>query len=858
MQSSKCQRGTLFAPLGDNMMKRLSFVLLAIMAFAFPTALAQDFTMADAEAHMDALSEAAEKIDGANEKQLLDLREEIRSIRQEADNFTEPLRSRSEELAGDLDRLAPKPKDEEEVGIELPEITARREALQGEFDKLDSVITQTELNIIEANRLLSDIAILRSQQFYDRIFVRDPPPFKMETLRMAFEYLFSERETLSDKYTHWSSRFETEEEQRVAVFWIVASIISILLLLALIPLWAEDQFFSDFLEREPTYARRTFLAAFRVLFRVFLAMLASLALYILLGGYDAFEDEASSRLLIGALFSFSTIFIAADSVRAVLTSKRLKWRLIPLIGNKAFLLRFSIVSAIILFSLNNLLTGITEWVNAPREIMTVLSASINSVGAIFVFMTARGALWKTEPEFRAGLTPEVRNFWFWVRLLISLTAVFCLIAILLGYIALGRYVLMRLFFFALFFIAAWLAHELLAEYTEYIGQKIKRADTGKSHIGEASEKEEDQQGLIIYWLKLLIDISIIIGSVPIIMLIIGIAWADIRTWVFDAFFGITIGGFTISLANILGAFLAALIVMTITRFIQRTADSRIFEPARVDMGLRNTFKTLIGYVGLVMGFMIAIGVLGFPLANLALVAGALSFGFAFGMQSVVNNFVSGLILLFERPIKVGDWIVTTSGEGIVKRISVRSTEIETFDWASVIIPNSELISAAVMNWTHKNRYTRITINVGVSYGSDIEKVTEILMREAKLNKRTLSFPAPLIYFANYGDSSLDFEVRIFINNVDNRIPVQNELRYSIFHALKEANIEIPFPQRDLHLRSVEDGILQPGQIMSGKPILTPGQPVTPGQAYQPDPRSAKENDKNKPDMESRAGEEEET
>jgi len=210
--------------------------------------------------------------------------------------------------------------------------------------------------------------------------------------------------------------------------------------------------------------------------------------------------------------------------------------------------------------------------------------------------------------------------------------------------------------------------------------------------------------------------------------------------------------------------------------------------------------------------MVAIGTLGFPLSNLAIVAGALSLGIGFGLQSIVNNFVSGLILLFERPIKVGDWIVTSAGEGIVKRISVRSTEIETFDWASVIVPNSELITSPVTNWTHKNRYTRLTILIGVSYDSDPEMVSDILLKAAKANRRTLSYPSPVVYFSGFGDSSLDFEVRIFINNVDDRIPVKNELRFEIFKQFKEAGVEIPYPQRDLHLRS-----LVPGMRMAGEP-----------------------------------------
>jgi len=158
-------------------------------------------------------------------------------------------------------------------------------------------------------------------------------------------------------------------------------------------------------------------------------------------------------------------------------------------------------------------------------------------------------------------------------------------------------------------------------------------------------------------------------------------------------------------------------------------------------------------------------------------------------------------LLFERPVKVGDWIVVSSGEGTVKKISVRSTEIETWDRSSIIVPNSELISSSVTNWTLKDRWTRVTVPVGVSYDADPAEVLQILQDLVKDNKRVMSYPEPIIYFGGFGDSSLDFEIRAFVRETSMRLPVQNELRIATFSALKNANIEIPFPQRDIHIKT---------------------------------------------------------
>ncbi|MEM9093933.1 MAG: mechanosensitive ion channel domain-containing protein, partial [Pseudomonadota bacterium] len=222
---------------------------------------------------------------------------------------------------------------------------------------------------------------------------------------------------------------------------------------------------------------------------------------------------------------------------------------------------------------------------------------------------------------------------------------------------------------------------------------------------------------------------------------------------------------------------------------------------RLDSGVQNSLKTLIGYVGLLIAFAAGVSALGFDLSNLAIIAGALSVGIGFGLQSIVNNFVSGLILLFERPIKVGDWVVTSAGEGIVKRISVRSTEIETFNRSSVIVPNSELISNAVTNMTHKNTVGRLIIPVGVSYDSDVEEVIRLLEEAANETKLMVSYPAPYVYFESFGDSALNLELRGFVRDINQSLSIRTKLRVAIFNKLKEAGVSIPFPQRDVHVRA---------------------------------------------------------
>jgi potassium efflux system protein len=166
---------------------------------------------------------------------------------------------------------------------------------------------------------------------------------------------------------------------------------------------------------------------------------------------------------------------------------------------------------------------------------------------------------------------------------------------------------------------------------------------------------------------------------------------------------------------------------------------------------------------------------------------------------VVNNFVSDLILLVERPIKAGDWVVIGGHEGKVKKVNVRSTEVETFQRASVIIPNADLISSPVVNWTHKNMLGRVEVSIGVAYGTDPRKVEKILVDCAKAHPNVIATPEPFVLFMDFGDSALVFELRAFLSDVERRIMTASDLRFAIDDAFRAAGIEIPFPQRVIHM-----------------------------------------------------------
>lgn len=223
----------------------------------------------------------------------------------------------------------------------------------------------------------------------------------------------------------------------------------------------------------------------------------------------------------------------------------------------------------------------------------------------------------------------------------------------------------------------------------------------------------------------------------------------------------------------------------------------------VEKGVQISISRLVHYAILLVGFIILLRILGFGLSQITILGGALGVGIGFGLQAIVNNFVSGLILLYERPVKVGDFIEIGSQVGEVKELGLRATTVQTFDNAEIVIPNSQLITDSVTNWTLAEKKVRVRIPVGVAYGTDVEKVLKILLSCAEVHPRVLSTPKSTALFLAFGESSLDFELRAWIPDFDDKLVVLSELNQDIEAEFQLAAIEIPFPQRDLHLRSVD-------------------------------------------------------
>ncbi|HVT55850.1 MAG TPA: DUF3772 domain-containing protein [Xanthobacteraceae bacterium] len=264
---------------------------------------------------------------------------------------------------------------------------------------------------------------------------------------------------------------------------------------------------------------------------------------------------------------------------------------------------------------------------------------------------------------------------------------------------------------------------------------------------------------------------------------------------------LTIGQSRLALGSLLFAIALLIIALIATRIVHRWLTQTVLPRTGLDTGLQNSISTMFVYIGVIAAGLLALGQIGINLQNIAFVAGALSVGIGFGLQSVVSNFVSGIILLAERPLRVGDMIEVKGESGYVRRISVRSTEIETFDRANLIIPNSDLITNVVTNWTHANTLGRIKLKIGVSYDSDPHQVQKILLDVANAHPQVVKAPAPAVLLLGFGVYALEFELLCVVGNVDVSGTVKSDIYFSILEQFRAAKIEIPIPQQEYRLRS---------------------------------------------------------
>lgn len=688
-------------------------------------------------------------------------------------------------LKAELASLGPVPEDT--APPEDAKVAETRGRLQQELSAIQGQLSQAQLAMVRAQNLLGDIGRIEQGRLTAYMMSHGPTPLKPEVWIAAGKESVTALETLLVEPGAWWARVvDRDLDETAAVAGISLLLFSVLLAWPL-RRWIIRRWGAVADETEPSYARRIVVAGTTGLAEV---LLPSIALAALLGVAELTapsQDDFFVTMVQGTGISLILFFVVVGLSDAALSPRLPAWRIIPAttLGARRLATKTALLAGLIGVT-NIAYFAASKDAGPSAEFVSVLMF-LRNVALCAVFLSMLRRRYWLEP----GTQPK-SGFWPCVRLLLGAVMLATPCLSLAGYAALSSFIVATLVLSIAIVGAALLLRAVLHEG---LVQLMRPARGGSS----AAPPHR-----LTFWVNVLIDITLWPPVVYLLLLSLGLSPALLNVWIGTALTGIRIGEVTLSLFDVATALFITVFGLLLVGWGKRWLGERVMPNTRFDIGLQNSLTAGFSYVGAIIVIMLAILALGIDLSSLAIVAGALSVGIGFGLKTVVENFVAGVLLLIERPIKVGDWIVVGGNEGVVKRISVRSTEVETFDHATVIVPNSDLIGQSVVNWTHKNRMVRVIISVGVAYGSDTRQVRDILIGCAEKHPHVVADPAPAVVFRSFGDSSLAFELRTFVDDADYVGEVRNDLNFAIDDAFRAHKIEIPFPQRDLHIRTAPE------------------------------------------------------
>jgi potassium efflux system protein len=729
--------------------------------------------------------DAAFRREGLSVQALFDLGRSINPVREELRAGIDDLEPRRVQLEAQLKQLGSAPA--QGAPPESEAIAAERARLNNEVSALDATLKQARLLAARADELAAQVAERRRSLYARQLFQQSPSVLSPLLWLDAAKALAGELGGLGEILKAAANSLRDRDG---LIRGVMAALTLVALGIAMVMLWRWWQ------RRivAPVSAATQFakaLASIGVFLRIAVtAPLAVLAGIEVLEAYQLLPDrwgEIAYGLGIAVVIaSFGRAvaigvlapdapwrrLIAVDDAAANTFASHLSW------GARALgLLLFVLV--------------VHKVLDAPP----MLTAATNmlfalAVGGLLLHLLL--SLLRTDAHAAEEAEPRA----LWLRAIAWLVLAAIVIALVTGYAGFAAFLAERFLstiaVLGVLYLLVILTHAALVERLT--------ADTPKSRAIAANFGVNPRRlGLIASLLSGGVCLLLIVGALVLVIGPLEVTPADFADTLRKLAVGFRIGDLNISFGAVLAAAVILVVALVVTRVLQGWLEHQILPRTELEGSLQQSIAAIFGYVGVIAAIVLALSQLGIDLQKVALIAGALSVGIGFGLQSIVSNFISGLILLAERPIRVGDLIVVKGEEGYVRRIRVRATEIETFERASVIIPNAEFITGAVKNWTHANTTGRIIVKVGVAYDSDADQVRDILLACASEHPRVLELPASRALLLGFGESALEFELRVFVDNVDAGLVTRSDLHLAILRRFRAAGIVMPYPQREVRI-----------------------------------------------------------
>jgi small-conductance mechanosensitive channel len=702
--------------------------------------------------------------------ELNDLRDELQRVRSGVEGFWNRLQPRLDAAKAQVDLLGPapaagQPQEPEQVALSRAELNYHL----GLLSEGQAAVNSAHLRI---DQLINAIQDIRRKNFTTNLFQRVPGVYSYQTWADAPDSVPLAASRISDLIADWWRNVRDHDEIvhtafEAVLLWLVLAFVG----------WRGVRRLRVWRDAgEPPFWRRASSAAGVVLLRTLPVVAPIIFLYVIIAEAQNMP-EAVDWLFYSTAQSTIIIFAVNALVTTVFAPKAPRWRLIPASDRAAARLCGLVLMLAVVYGLMSLTYVATRLVQAPfaLTVAAAFSSSLLLAGIVVAIL-----LTPLEGKHQDGL---MSLQWLRVvRMPIWITIVAIVVSALAGYLALSRFLARQLIVTGSILALVYLLLLWVDGFAQGLGDDSTATGLWLKERAGLEQRRREQLALPI---SLFLKFAVLLLSVPLIMAQWGYAWPDIYDWYRQLFFGFHIANTQVTFAALLASVIVFGIAYAAARLFQGWLDVRVLTPAGISGGVRDSIRIAVGYVGVTIAALAALSYAGFNFSNLAIVAGAFSVGIGFGLQSVVNNFVSGLILLAERPIKIGDLVCVAGEEGYVRKISIRSTEVETFDRANVLIPNSHFITEKVKNWTLRNNIRRIAIPVTVASDSDPRKAKAILLKVAQDNPNVMVKPAPFVDFEDFGENSFNFKLYVFC---DADKDVGTDLRMAILDAFHEAGI----------------------------------------------------------------------
>jgi small-conductance mechanosensitive channel len=712
--------------------------------------------------------------------ELNDLREELQRVRAGIEDFRKllepPLAAAKDQVA--LLGPAPaagQPPEPEHVALSRAELNYHF----GLLSAGQAAVNSTNLRI---DHLINTIQDIRRKNFTSSLFQPVPGIYSYQTWAKLPDYVPSATSRARDLVSDWWDSVRDRNEVLLIAFEAV-----LLWLMLTFAAWHGVRRLRRWRhEGEPPFWRRASSAAGVILLRILPVVAPIMFLYGMIAEAHALPERVD-WIFYSTAQSIIIIFAVSALVTTVFAPRSSQWRLISASDRAAARICGLVLTLASVYGVTTLIYITTRLVQAPFALTVAVAfpSSLLLAGIVVAIL-----LTPLDGQHRDRI-PSLR--WLTaLRIPIWITVAAIVVCALGGYLALSRFLAQQLIVTGSILAFVYLLLLWVDGFMQGLGDDS--AATGR-WLKERAGLERRRREQLVLPIGLFLKFAVLVLSVPLILLQWGYRWPDIYDWYSQLFFGFQIGNTQVSFAVLLASIIVFGLAYAAARLFQSWLDARILKPAGISGGVRDSIRIGVGYVGIVIAALAAFSYAGFNLSNLAILAGAFSVGIGFGLQSVVNNFVSGLILLAERPVKVGDLVVVGGEEGYVRKISVRSTEVETSERARVLIPNSYFITEKVKNWTLRDNTRRIVIPVNVSYGCDPRKVMATLLKVAKDNPDVMTTPVPSVDF-DFGADSLNFKLYAFVYDLNKGGSTSTDLRIAILDAFNEAGIAMPFRQTD--------------------------------------------------------------